>query len=1263
MIRRWSKRLGVVLVVVVAMLAGATWLVAGTETGLRWGWALARRALPAGVTVASVEGRLLGPLTLHGVVIDTESARLRIDSLRLAWSPSALLERRLMVDALHADGVVLQLLDPGAEPKAEPATPLTLPQAVKLPLRVVVHDLSVTDFRLLRSTPETDPLRVDRLFLAAVLKPDVWRVKALTVDGPLIQLTAQAVLHPQQQYALAASANWSVTAPGMAPVAGRTRVSGGKRRLVIHQSLAAPYSVQALAIVSQPLTKPRLDVSLHMQQTRLAAIRADLPPASVSALLHLQGPLKALELRGHVHAQDAQFGAADLRLEAALKENRLVLERVRLTTPAGNGGLTASGQLSLQPGMPMDIALRWNDLQWPLTGQPVARSAAGTVQLQGSLDAWQLTAGLDWAAPGTGAIGRLELAGRGDLQSVRLQRLALTGAAGTLSGKGSVTWAPRIAAELALQGRHINPGALLRDWPGDLAVAVKARASIGAHGVRAHVPRATVDGSLRKRPLHLALRGGYKQNHLLLQPLTLRSGDNQLSASGQLAPAGMRIDLQWTLDAPALAAILPDVAGRLSSHGHIGGSLTEPVLQAKLEAAGLSYAGNAAESLTLAAEIDASGEHRSQLRLSASGLAVGDNRVDSLRLQGGGFPQEHSLTLTAQGPALQAQLQLQGSLGERAGQFTLADHGLTYGEFPPVALVAPVQGRIGAAAQHLQRACLRAADAMLCLQGARGQDGAHARFTLENLQLGLLEPWLPPDLRVSGAVSAQGELALQQGRPRADIRISTSAIDLASQNGDGVTTALLALAPGDATLRLRNQELAVDARLPLAQPDQGALTVELQAGSPAAGLMHGPLRGHIRLQVPRLDFVSRVVPEISKIDASLSGNLRLDGELAAPVIDGHIALTAQRLDLATPGLSLRDVSIRLSGEGERVAIEASASSGQGRLQAGGWLAFADDGPRLSLAVAGEKFQVMDTADARVFVSPDLHIEMTADQIAVTGQVTVPQAAITLQRLPQGGGVTVSDDQVIVTDSNRGMSRAARSLFAQIEVILGEDVHFEGFGLTTGISGQMIVNQRPGEPTAASGALEFVDGAYRAYGQDLSIRSGRLVFSGPVTKPAVNIVAVRTPDPDILVGVKVYGPIRSPRVTVFSEPPMGQSEQLSWLLLGRPLEGNSDAQASLITRMALALGVKGGNSLAQSLGSALGIDDISIDSAPGAGARQAALMVGEYLTPRLYVSYSMGLFEPISILRLRYTLSPLWRVQAESSGVAAGGDLLFSIERP
>src|SRR5690606_27525042 len=129
-----------------------------------------------------------------------------------------------------------------------------------------------------------------------------------------------------------------------------------------------------------------------------------------------------------------------------------------------------------------------------------------------------------------------------------------------------------------------------------------------------------------------------------------------------------------------------------------------------------------------------------------------------------------------------------------------------------------------------------------------------------------------------------------------------------------------------------------------------------------------------------------------------------------------------------------------------------------------------------------------------------------------------------------------------------------------------------------------------EPTTGSGELRVEEGTYEAYGQELEIRTGRLLFAGgAIARPGIDIEAVRRPAEDILVGARVRGTLSQPELSVFSEPPMPEQEQLSYLVLGRPLEGASASESSAMSQAAMALGLRGGNFVSERLNETLGFD--------------------------------------------------------------------------
>jgi len=123
--------------------------------------------------------------------------------------------------------------------------------------------------------------------------------------------------------------------------------------------------------------------------------------------------------------------------------------------------------------------------------------------------------------------------------------------------------------------------------------------------------------------------------------------------------------------------------------------------------------------------------------------------------------------------------------------------------------------------------------------------------------------------------------------------------------------------------------------------------------------------------------------------------------------------------------------------------------------------------------------------------------------------------------------------------------------------------------------------------------------------------------------------------------------------------MAQSAALAYIVLGRPLgEGGSSEDGTLVSKAAQSLGLRGGNLLVRTLGRGVGLDEARLETE--GDLSDASFVAGKYLSPNLYVSYGIGLFDPVSTLRLRYVLSSHWTLQAET-GTATGTDLLYRIE--
>ena len=140
-----------------------------------------------------------------------------------------------------------------------------------------------------------------------------------------------------------------------------------------------------------------------------------------------------------------------------------------------------------------------------------------------------------------------------------------------------------------------------------------------------------------------------------------------------------------------------------------------------------------------------------------------------------------------------------------------------------------------------------------------------------------------------------------------------------------------------------------------------------------------------------------------------------------------------------------------------------------------------------------------------------------------------------------------------------------------------------------------------------------------------------------------------------VGLEVRGTALLPILDVYSDPPLDQAEALSYLVLGRPLRSASGADGAQLGQAAAAIG---GNLLAGQLGDRIGLDIGVADSKALGGA---AVSVGKYLSPRLYLGYGVSLFGSGQVVTFKYIINRLWEAEVESGRENRVG-LNYTLER-
>ena len=540
--------------------------------------------------------------------------------------------------------------------------------------------------------------------------------------------------------------------------------------------------------------------------------------------------------------------------------------------------------------------------------------------------------------------------------------------------------------------------------------------------------------------------------------------------------------------------------------------------------------------------------------------------------------------------------------------------------------------------------------------------------TVSNLQAAVLNELAPQatpnwrsNLVVGGTWLARmgpgvkPNVQLQLARTSGDVEIGTAA------------NQWQAIGLNDLSIEALWRDKAFDAKVSVASRLAGTAkaNVRTQLTANGWGVKDTPkaaISGVLQLQ---LDDLSRLGPWVSptlQLGGRLQADLTLGGTHSQPKPTGLISASGLRARHKYGDFDIGggELTARLDDSGvdiERLYLHGVGDASQGGYaSASGRLNWAASSPTINSTEAQGKlklklvgFQAASKADRRISISGDLVSQWRDQRLSVGGDLRIDKADIVLGKF---GAPSLGDDVVVLGNTEPAPPQAL-PLELDIDLSLGDAFKVAGFGLTTGLRGMLHISGPDAyNQPILNGEVNTVDARYKAYGQDLLVKRGRLLFAGRPDAPQLDILAVRAlTEPQV--GVQVQGPLSAPKVELYANVAMPDSEKLSWLLLGHP-SARGGSEAALIQNAVLAL-VGDTNAL---LG---GVDEFSIEGETklsDGSTRAAQLTVGKQLGERLYTSYTRSVASVQGLLSVYLKLTNNLAVRAQT-GEANNVDLVWS----
>ncbi len=1246
-----------------------------TPAGARLVQPFAFAALPPQVSIERMQGALAGPLTFIGIRYRDAGVDVTIKRVQVHWQPTALLARRAQIDEISIDGVQVTLSPAGTTPRKQTdgnAYALSAPLAVRIE-RLLVNSVQLhLAESMVPAGIESYPNRIDQLQASILLDHNGLRVADLSVTGPDITLQGSIGLPPDTQGRVGADLQSSVRLAPYAALPSRLLVSGKLHAPNVVFSASPPYSLELKADITELLSAtPHLQATLSANRVQLDALRPDLPAVSIDGTLSGEGQADDLTLRPTLTVTTALPGIGDdtpvpvhLSGDIALRTNELTLKQLGAridsadaTSPAVN--LLINGTVTRPPASApgqtdntsAQLQAAWTGLRLPLGTNPVRvlHSAQGTLSVQGTTRGYEFTGGGTAHVPPLAA-SPWSVQGFGEQAQLTLQALTLTQLGGELSVSGAANASADGDFDLTVSGKQLNPVALHPAFNGNADITLRARGGQFASAPFVVTEIKRIAGTLRGQALGGGGSLGWRNGAFESDKLNLQFGPTELSLSGTV---DKRADVQWSLRTPDLGTLIPGWAGQVQGEGKLLGPSDALELRASIQGDGIVSTAGAVDGLSGDIRASLAPGGPLDITLTTGALRIGNNPLDQASVRVNGQLDQHTLELTVDGPRARASASANGGWRQARWQGDIERLDFSVGD-EQFALSAPAAVVLSANTGKIPPACIGDGVSSLCVSAAWSpQQAPVGSFDIKAVPLARFAPLLPPALTYHGIISASGELRADGGnaRGKAQVLVSPGSIEQAE-----AAEALIRWDSATATFNLAANQLQGEAAVNLL--NQGNVDARLSAGmrgftpdqqAPLSAQLSGTL-----LDVPMM---AALLPQVASLTGETRFEVNVEGTLGQPRVNG--AINAQQINAAvtTLGIDVTNAELNLLARDGAFQLTGKLNAGEGQLQVAGEYLLTDRSGKLTLT--GKDFLAIDTPEISLQISPELTAKAEGNTIDLSGSISVPQARIAPADL--SGAVTVSEDQVIVVNGQvPEQGHDGWQVISNVTVKLGNSVNFDGYGLKARVEGNLRATDRPGEITIASGELSILDGVYKTYGQELSIDRGRILYSqSPLANPGLDIVATRAARNDVTVNMSVRGSLREPVLALSTEPPSSQADALSYLVLGRPVSTLQSGEQALLDDAATRLGLAGAELLAQQIGRRVGLDEISIEDTDDQS--RASLVIGKYLSPRLYVSYGLGLFETFNNLLVRYDLTERVAVQTQT-GAEQSADLLFSVEK-
>ncbi len=837
-----------------------------------------------------------------------------------------------------------------------------------------------------------------------------------------------------------------------------------------------------------------------------------------------------------------------------------------------------------------------------------------------------------------------------DLQGIVIDSYSIEALDGQITGQGRIEYSDKLNGQLKIKATQVNTAKLStalngKEFPGQIDfAAVLLIESADSFEIDA----STVNAQISDKVFTGLGRARWQGEKLVALDANINADNNRLTARMNL---GKQLDGEINVNAPELAKLWPGLQGEMDVSVILGGSHEQPQVHTTAKATAVSFNGHSLETFGFSGQLQ--GNNQLTGNLAAIGLVSGKQQIGNLDMTLAGTLTDFRSTMKLAGGAVDVEFRSSGGwdgvfLTQRFGYGYVQPEGFESWQLKqnPKLHLSTTVGQVSA---H----CWKQNEASICIDDSNWGPGAlQSSIDIDSFELKILQPLLAEGYSIDGTVNADLKLVRNAKGQQGQLQWRQSRTVLSY--ADEIDTFETVLDDVHIDLLSDDRRTNLSARL---TGEQG-LNVTASATVDGPLVPESPLKASAKGRLPSIELLrplARRVVQLGKLQGELKLDLDAGGTLGDPLFTGGAYLNDGLLELSDAGVTLSGINMNAqSSGGEKLQVTGELSSGDGSASILGEVRAADKlGLVADIHIQGQNLASLRIPELSLDTSPDLKLHIGKDVFDISGSILIPHASAQIRALPKNAVPRSAD--VIVHTQEREIERQDEMIVTgNVEVLLGDDVRFNGFGLNSRLDGGLRLTQSRGGSLLSTGTVRVRDGFLTGYGKELRVDRGELNFTGPLDDPLINIQVSRESiyeSRQYIIGLRLTGSAQNVKTEPFSRPAMSERDVLAFLLLDRP-PNNENETAGAALALGLSQLVPGGDS------GILGLDEVSFETND---ANQAAMVAGKRINDRLYVRYVFGALGEPGAFRIRYSLGRGFSLES-STGSRQSLDLIYLLER-